>query len=613
MATAQLDLSALTPEEVEELRIRMEQRENYAAANESERQRMTERLKLEADLSLFARAAWPVLEPGVALEWSWHYDLICEYLTLVFERKIRRLIINISPRTGKSLFCSVIFPSWIWTKQNTHNITCASYSASLSTEHSVKRRSLIESEWYQERWGERVRMARDQNEKTKFKNTAMAQMIATSVGGTSRGIGGDTMILDDGMDTKQVSSDAQTLTTHNWFDGTWLGRLNDLATGAHIIMEQRTGERDVTGHCLDADDILEKAGNAREWTHLAVPLVCENEPETYKYPISGKVKVREVGDVLQPKRFPPAVVASLQARRLVYATQYQQHPSPLEGNMIKRADIRYYNGRDPKTSEPDPLLPDKFDLILISADCAFKDEKTSDFVAIGAIGVKGPNRYPLEITNAHLDLPATETEILRMQAHYRAQVVLVEDKANGSAVIKSIRRKISGVVAIEPEGGKMVRMAAACGSFQSNNWFFPRNSAWTELAIEQLTKFPAAKYDDVADLITQAETYIARNTFVYGLTEYVKQKEAEQMAKNKARVAKVTPANATAEEKAAIDNPTMGKIDTDDKTERCVNEECRSTFLQRTPGGKRCGACGTMQPKPAQPMPLTTNFGEFRK
>ena len=490
-------ISNLTEAELNEALILQASIEAEDAMSDVERRQTNERLALQADLAEFCRASWPTLEPGVDMDWSWHYDLICEYLTMVYERKIRRLIINISPRTAKSLIVSVIFPAWVWAKQNTHSFACASYSAPLSTEHSVKRRSLIESEWYQARWGSTVHMAKDQNEKNKFKNTAMAQMIATSVGGTATGLGGDTLILDDGMNPKQVASDAETLATHNWFDNTWRTRLNDLATGAFIIIEQRTGERDVTGHCLEADDILQKEGKPREWTHLSIPLVCENQPERYSYPISGKVKIREVGDVLQPKRFPAAVVASLQVRRLVYATQYQQQPSPLEGNMIKRADIRYYGGRDPVTGELDPPLPAKFDMHLVSADCAFKDLETSDMVAVGTIAVKGPDRYVRDIVNKHLDLPATETEILRQQQACKASVVLVEDKANGSAVIKSVKRKISGVVAINPEGGKVNRVFATAGEFQAGNWWFDRNAAYTEVAIEQLTKFPGAKYDDI--------------------------------------------------------------------------------------------------------------------
>src|SRR5271168_959985 len=109
-----------------------------------------------------------------------------------------------------------------------------------------------------------------------------------------------------------------------------------------------------------------------------------------------------MGAVLQPDRFPPEVIVVLKKLRLVWSGQYQQRPAPLEGNMIKRADVRYYGGRDPITGERDRELPAKFDSILISVDCAFKDLKTSDYVCVGAIGVSGPDRFILNVVLKHL-------------------------------------------------------------------------------------------------------------------------------------------------------------------------------------------------------------------
>jgi len=615
-----LDLSALTPEQKDELRQRLEQRKQYEAASEEERKRIQERAALESDFSAFVKAAWHVVQPGVTLDWSWHYDLIGEYLTLVYERKIRRLIINISPRTLKSILVSVMFPVWVWTKRPGHGFACASYAANLSTEHSVMRRSLIESDWFKQRWGDRIWLAKDQNEKTKFKNNHQAQMIATSVGGTATGLGGNTLILDDGMNPKQAASDADTLTAHKWFDETWRSRLNNPAEDSLIVMEQRTSERDITGHCIEADEVLKKEGKSAEWTHLAIPLECDEEsgPETWVYPISGKVKERFVGDVLQPNRFPPSVVTAWKVRRLVWSTQYQQRPSPLEGNMIKRSEVQYYGGRDPLTGELDVILPTKFDLIVTSADCAFKDEKHSDYVCIGTVGVVGPRRYVLEVVNKHLDEPATETEILRQRNKWGSSVVLVEDKANGPAVIKKLKRKISGVIAIEPEGGKMSRMFASCGEWQSGDWYLDRNAAWCEPFVEQVTKFPGAKNDDMADFMTQTCIYLQKQTYVYGLTEYLKSKDADM--KRKQREGKDKVANEPLVHQTVLDQIAkvdhvdgIAKIDTDDSTERCP--QCQSTLVQNRGGGKRCGQCGAQWNMPAL-VTKPNNFGNmgiFRK
>lgn len=615
---AQIDLSALTDEEKAELRWRLEERERYQASSDEERSRIQERSRLEADFSAFIKAAWPVIEPGNKLAWSWHYDLIAEHLTLAADKKIKRLIVNIPPRTLKSIFISVMFPVWVWTRTPGQSFACASYAQGLSEEHSVKRRRLVESEWFKRLWGDKIWLQKDQNQKSKFQNNYQAQMFATSVGGTMHGIGGNFLIVDDGLKPDEVLSDASILTLHTWFDNTWRQRLNNPAEDVMIIVEQRTGEMDVSGHCLDGDKVLVARGEKPEWTHLCIPLEADAEavdPRTlvqkFIFPVSGRVKERTFGDVIQPDRFPPAVVAAKKVLRLIWATQYQGRPSPLEGHMIKRSEVMYYGGRDPDTGENDRDLPDKFDLVLVSVDAAFKDTKTSDFVCVGTIGVKGPDKFILEVVNKHLDAPATEKETNRQRLVHKANKCLIEDKANGPAIIKSMRRTVPGIIAIEPEGGKISRMYASCGEWQSGNWYVARNAAWTEPFVDHITKFPGIKNDDDVDMMTQACIHLQKNTHVYGLTEYLKQQEAEMKKKQNER--KNRPANAPqVEEVAKLDNPTsVTKPEIDDKTPRCP--ECGGTFIQRVAGGKRCGNCGVQWSQPTLNQPATTNFGNFRK
>lgn len=477
-----------------------------------EKQRRVELKKetdaLEADLGLFFREAWKVLEPGRKLYWSWHYDLLAEYLWLIREKKFAEvfpdnagLICNVCPRTAKSSFLSVAFPVWCWLKDPTWRFMCASYSADLSLEHSGKRRDLILSPWFQERWGERIKLKFGRNEKGQFDNEDTGTMIATSVGGTAIGKGGDTLILDDPINAEQAVSDVERKKANDWIDNTLRSRLNDPSAGLILMIMQRLHDQDPTGFVLSAEP--------GRWVHIKLPLEAE-EPEKWVFPVSGRVVERKIGDVLMPERFNEAAINRLKGRRLVWAGQQQQRPTPLEGNMIKRADIRYYGGIDPLTAERDPDLPVSFDLIVISADCAFKDLKTSDYVAVGTIGIKGPNRYILDVVNKHLDAGATEEEIKRQRKAAPsgaikglAAAVIVEDKANGTAVIKRLKSVISGVIAIEPEGGKVARMFAASPEWQAGNWFVARNAAWTEPLLEQLLKFPYAAHDDMVDMMTQ--------------------------------------------------------------------------------------------------------------
>jgi len=244
------------------------------------------------------------------------------------------------------------------------------------------------------------------------------------------------------------------------------------------------------------------------WTHLSVPLEAE-EDETWKFPISGKVIQRDAGGILMPRRFTETAVEELKRHRLRWSGQYQQRPCPLGGNLIKRNEVRYYGGIDPRTGQPDEELPESFDLKLISVDCSFKDAATSDYVAIGVIGVKGRKRYLLNIVNARLDAAATEAEIRRQRdVHCYIRTVLVEDKANGPAVIQRLKVNVPGVIEINPQGGKGARMFAAAPEWQAGDWYVDRNAGWTEPFIQQITMFPNAAHDDMADMMSQASAWL---------------------------------------------------------------------------------------------------------
>jgi predicted phage terminase large subunit-like protein len=261
---------------------------------------------------------------------------------------------------------------------------------------------------------------------------------------------------------------------------------------------QRLHELDPTGFLLESEPDI--------WTHVKIPLEAE-EDERWTFPLSGQVWERKKGEILMPERFPPATVEQLKGRRLSWAGQYQQRPAPIEGNLIKRNEVRYYGGIDPRTGQPDEKLPETFDRKIISCDCAFKDLATSDFVAIGVIGIKGRKRFLLNVVNQHLDAAATEAEIRRQRdVHRPVNAVLVEDKANGPSVIQRLKVNVPGVVEINPQGGKVARMFAAAPEWQAGDWYVDRNAAWTDPFVEQITMFPAGRHDDQADMMSQAGT-----------------------------------------------------------------------------------------------------------
>jgi len=210
----------------------------------------------------------------------------------------------------------------------------------LSSEHSVIRRSLLQSQWFQRLFGDRFQLAGDRNQVAQYANNRRGQMIATSVGATAMGRGCDTAVLDDSVSADQALSDAERATANNWIDATLRSRLNDPATGAIILVMQRLHQLDPSGFLLEQEPGL--------WTHIRIPLEAE-EDEIWTFPISGRIVQRKAGEILMPERFPPTTVEQLRSRRLVFAGQYEQRPVPIEGNLIKRNEIRYYGGIDPRT------------------------------------------------------------------------------------------------------------------------------------------------------------------------------------------------------------------------------------------------------------------------
>ena len=185
---------------------------------------MTRRIDLidcalaKRSLADFVRQAWPILEPKTPFLENWHHGLLFEALEAVAAGELLRLIINIPPRYGKSLLASILFPAWVWLSNPGERFLFASYSSQLSTKHNVDRRALIQSPWYQSRWGAIVKLASDTNLKTEFTNTARGHMIATSVGASATGRGGNYLVCDDLMNPAQASSDAERLSSLRWFD-----------------------------------------------------------------------------------------------------------------------------------------------------------------------------------------------------------------------------------------------------------------------------------------------------------------------------------------------------------------------------------------------------------
>lgn len=467
---------------------------------------------LGKDLRTFVRAAWPVLEPSTPYLHNWHIDLLCEYLEAFYAGEVRRLIVNMPPRYMKSGLCTILGPVWDWTHRPHHRFLFASYAQPLSTKHSIDRRTLIRSLWFQERFGHMFRLAGDQDVKTKYANDKRGHMIATSFGGIGTGEGGDYVVIDDPQDPKRAASDTQRETINTRFDQTFSTRLDDKKRGGILVVMQRLHARDLTGH------LLEKEGDS--WEHVKLPAEVKRST-VVEFPRSDRKVTREPGQPLWPEREDSAELeqAAIDLGSYGYAGQYDQDPSPAEGGIFRRTWWGFWKPAGLDLQAPQLVLPDdtvfKYRLIelpvlemkLQSWDCTFKDTKDSDYVVGQVWGAAGARRFLIDQIRDRMSFTRTISEVKQMSSeHPDAYTKIIEDKANGPAVIDTLKDSVPGVIAVNPEGGKDARAQAVSPQVEAGQVYLPHPAIapWVWDYIEEHATFPNAANDDQVDGTSQA-------------------------------------------------------------------------------------------------------------
>lgn len=456
----------------------------------------------------FVRQAWHVLEPLTPFVQGWHIDAIIEHLEAVTRGQIRNLLINVPPRHMKSLLVSVFWPAWEWIQHPQRRWLYSSYGAQLSMRDSVTCRRLIESPWYQARWGDRFALTSDQNTKGRFDNNRSGYRLSTSVGGSVTGEGGDRIVCDDPHKVDEVESDTVRKAAIDWWDVAMSTRVNDPKTSAMVIVMQRCHQRDLSGH------LLEKGS----FEHLCLPAEYEGSPRVTSI---GFLDPRQIhGELLWPERFGAKEIADLKISLGSYAAagQLQQRPSPAGGGLIKRHWFKFWQAPGANLPPVVVRFPDGTQRQVMaeaiatveeraqSWDCSFKDLDTSDFVVGQVWGRIGSYFLLLDQVRDRMDCPATVKAVRALSAKWAGcSAKLIEDKANGSAVLQMLGREIPGLLPVNPGGGKVARAAAVSPLIEAGNVYLPHpaQAPWVEDLIEECAAFPNGAHDDQVDAMTQ--------------------------------------------------------------------------------------------------------------
>jgi predicted phage terminase large subunit-like protein len=441
---------------------------------------------LRQDFYPFVRKTFATLSPGQIFVASWHIRALTYQLERVRRGETKRLIINLPPRSLKSIAASVAFPAFVLGHDPTRRIICVSYSGELAHKHSNDFRSLLTSSWYRTIFpGTRIGPYKDSE--IEIELTRRGFRLATSVGGTLTGRGGDLIIIDDPLKPIDALSEPKRNAVNEWISNTVVSRPDDKRTGAIIIVMQRVHMNDLTGFVL---------GQSDEWTVLSLPAIAE---QFERVPLgNGEVYDRRPGDVLSPEREPLEALERLR-RDLgsdLFSAQYQQAPVPPGGSMIKRHWIQRYADAPAGRSGAH---------IVQSWDTAAKGGPENDWsVCTTWLQTGDCQWYLLHVWRGRVDYPTLKSKVEELSKQWGCHEILVEETGTAIGLLQELKYRVSGIIGIKPEHDKKTRMAIASAKFEAGQVYFPERASWLSDLEAELFAFPVSRYDDQVDSISQA-------------------------------------------------------------------------------------------------------------
>lgn len=446
-------------------------------------------------------------------------DAICEHLEAVTRGEIQRLLINIPPGHAKSLLVAVLWPAWVWTQRPEWRAIFTSHAEKLALRDSVRSRAVIESDWYLEQFSvpDGWELSGDQNAKGYYTNTRSGMRMALGVGSGATGFRANAIVTDDPIAATAAHSKLARDEVARWWDEEMSMRLDDQHRDARVIIMQRLHDEDLSGH------VLRQGG----YEHLCLPSEFDSRRRaiTYRTVKNGRAMREELfrdprqadDELLFEALFPADVLAQAKVdlRASGYAGQHQQAPSPVGGGLFKRRWWRFWkpDGTAPNCDacrpygcSPDPARPlPTIERHIISLDAAFKDASTGSYVVFQVWGCNQADRFLLAQARGRWSFTMTLAQFrVLSQAWPFARRKIVEDKANGPAIIDTLRSEIAGIIAVNPEGGKEARASAMQPQVESGNVYLPDGAAWLEDFVEELGLFPYGRNDDQVDCMTQA-------------------------------------------------------------------------------------------------------------
>ena len=441
--------------------------------------------KCENSLLFFTRYIFKE-NTGKKFQVAEFHETLADTLHKVHKGEIKRLIINIPPRYGKTELAVKMYIAWSLAKNPAAKFIHLSYSDSLALDNSSMTKEYINSDAFGRLWD--IKLKKDSQSQKKWYTTEGGGVYATSSGGAITGFGagsGGAIIIDDPLKPDDALSDVRRSFINNRYNTTIRSRVNDRDVPIIVIM-QRLHEEDLSGYLLDG-------GSGEEWHHLKLSALDDDNkalwPEKHSF------------DELEAIR---------QADRYTFSGQYLQLPSPPEGgewrkdwfNIVNRAEL------------PNDIVYEMY------IDGAYTKDTRNDPTGIQISGKSGDNLYIFKSIDKYLEMPELKNFITSFVQSCGVPVsqILVEPKASGKSLVQLLRREtrynVSELTTNFVRYSKIERARASSPFIEGGRVYLVKDN-WNDAFLQQVSTFPNAKHDEHIDVTSYAiERNLINNFFV---------------------------------------------------------------------------------------------------
>ena len=384
------------------------------------------------------------------------------------------LVLSCPPQHGKSLTVTETFPSWYVGKYPDRRCIIACYNDDFAGKFGRRNKAKID-EVGQFVFDIRLKKSSDRDmEIADHDGGIITRGIMAGITGNA----GDLIIIDDPVKNR-LEADSSTYRERLWEEWENSIMTRTQAGTKIIIIQTRWHEDDLAGRVIANENFVEVVN---------IPVEAEE----------NDILGRNIGDALCPEigkdnKWLQEFKQRYADGKRAWNALYMGRPTSAEGNIFKREWWQYYD-----------KLPEHIQLVGISVDATFKDSDTSDFVAIEVWGKLNNDYYLIDLIKRRMDFPETLKAIRYMADKYpNKHSILIEDKANGSAIISMLKHEIGGIIPITPQESKIARANAITGIVEGGNVYLPRYSDFTGEFVEEFASFPNGVHDDLVDACTQ--------------------------------------------------------------------------------------------------------------